>query len=572
MTENSPAGGGEESLDTGDEQAWFLRQSGSFVPAVLDKTVISIPLLRLLKDEDDKLAAQARRRKSGKPDARQLFPVIINLNWDLGREEGLKLLEDLIDRANKDYSERNKLDPRASKEHSERNKLDPMTFQSTQYAFASLIGPVIRTLVRLDDETRPDVVPEGQTTGAHRVIYSIWPDFEVRALLTKSYTTVKADAARAAFAAMGDGIVWAVLDSGIDKSHPHFQRHANFDLPAPLKSAHRNFTDDEGDAYVDEYGHGTHVAGIIAGEMSVNPMPGEAPDAPKRGIKAFASQVNEDGKPESLQMEVTQICGVAPRCKLLSIKVLNKNGVSRARSIIVALEHVHQLNKFGRQIIVHGVNLSVGYGYEPEWFACGQSPLCEAVDLLVRSGVVVVVAAGNTGYGWLQAFGKRDPVSAAMDLSINDPGNAELAITVGSTHREKPHLYGVSYFSSKGPTGDGRLKPDLVAPGEKIISCAAGLKRKDADLGKMGITRDPAGKYTDKDGVEYGAYVEDSGTSMAAPHVSGAIAAFLSIRKEFIGRPERVKEIFCSTATDLKRERHFQGYGLVDLMRAIQSV
>jgi subtilisin family serine protease len=67
-------------------------------------------------------------------------------------------------------------------------------------------------------------------------------------------------------------------------------------------------------------------------------------------------------------------------------------------------------------------------------------------------------------------------------------------------------------------------------------------------------------------------YVEDSGTSMAAPHVSGVIAAFLSIRREFIGQPGVVKEIFVSTASDLKRERSFQGAGLVDLMRAIQSV
>jgi hypothetical protein len=59
---------------------------------------------------------------------------------------------------------------------------------------------------------------------------------------------------------------------------------------------------------------------------------------------------------------------------------------------------------------------------------------------------------------------------------------------------------------------------------------------------------------------------------MAAPHVSGAIAAFLSIRQEFTQRPERVKEIFLQSATCLGRERYFQGHGLVDLMRAIQSV
>lgn len=67
-------------------------------------------------------------------------------------------------------------------------------------------------------------------------------------------------------------------------------------------------------------------------------------------------------------------------------------------------------------------------------------------------------------------------------------------------------------------------------------------------------------------------YKEDSGTSMAAPHVSGVIASFLSVRCEFIGQAEAVKKIFLSTATDLNRASSFQGKGLVDLMRAIQSV
>ena len=117
----------------------------------------------------------------------------------------------------------------------------------------------------------------------------------------------------------------------------------------------------------------------------------------------------------------------------------------------------------------------------------------------------------------------------------------------------------MSYFSSKGPTGDGRLKPDLVAPGERIISCATGAKRA-------------VMKGLLPDNPEVAAYIDDSGTSMAAPHVSGAIAAFLSIRREFIGRPEDVKRIFLESATSLGREKYFQGHGLVDLMRAIQSV
>ncbi len=67
-------------------------------------------------------------------------------------------------------------------------------------------------------------------------------------------------------------------------------------------------------------------------------------------------------------------------------------------------------------------------------------------------------------------------------------------------------------------------------------------------------------------------YVDESGTSMAAPHVSGVIADFLSVRNEFIGEPQRVKEVFLQSATSLGRQRYFEGRGLVDLMRAIQSV
>jgi hypothetical protein len=68
------------------------------------------------------------------------------------------------------------------------------------------------------------------------------------------------------------------------------------------------------------------------------------------------------------------------------------------------------------------------------------------------------------------ADGKSE--SAAHEGTIADPGNAQCAITVGSAHRDMPHTYGVSYFSAKGPTADGRMKPDIVAPGERIVSCA----------------------------------------------------------------------------------------------------
>ena len=101
-------------------------------------------------------------------------------------------------------------------------------------------------------------------------------------------------------------------------------------------------------------------------------------------------------------------------------------------------------------------------------YACGRTPVCEESERLIASGVVVVAAAGNLRLSRAIARRWRPAVRGYRHISITDPGNAEHVITVGSTHRFQPHTYGVCYFSSRGPTGDGRRKPDLVAPGEKI--------------------------------------------------------------------------------------------------------
>ena len=475
-----------------------------FNPGILDTTVIAKPLLDIMKEE---------------PDEPTYVIIDLNLNFNGGIEKAGSKVVMLLDKLRDEASSKIFI-------NTEKNQL------SRQYVFAKLSPEIIRDLIKRDREDNP-------------AIYKIWPDFEVSSQMIKSVRTIKADAARTSFSALGEDITWAVVDSGVDFSHPHFEAYKN-----RHKDFHKNFTE-KGTAEEDEFGHGTHVAGIIAGEM----VPVSSDD-PIKPIFLTKSK-NQLGESEFLNLPIDKISGVAPKCSIVSIKVLDASGKGQTSSLIAAIAHIQEVNNYGRDLKIHGVNLSLGYPFDPEWFACGQSPICVEVNRLVKSGVVVVVAAGNTGYGFADTkFNGR--MAAGTPLSINDPGNAELAITVGATHRESPHTYGVSYFSSKGPTGDGRPKPDIIAPGEKIISCAAGDKKK-----KFGANaQSPAEAY----------YLEESGTSMAAPHVSGAIAAFLSIRREYIGQPEKLKQIFSSTATDLKRDPYFQGKGLVDLMRAIQSV
>jgi hypothetical protein len=230
---------------------------------------------------------------------------------------------------------------------------------------------------------------------------------------------------------------------------------------------------------------------------------------------------------------------MCPDINLYDLRVLARTLDETEFAIIAALQFVRYLNDRNGHIGVHGANLSLSIPHDVRNFACGRTPICEECERLIANGVVVVAAAGNFGYHTFQTMAGSYEGYAAF--SITDPGNADGVITVGSTHRFWPHTYGVSFFSSRGPTGDGRLKPDLVAPGERIQST-----------------------------LPHNEWGELDGTSMAAPHVSGAAAMLMARYSELIGQPKRIKALICEGATDLGRERTFQGHGMLDVLRAFQ--
>ncbi|SEJ18193.1 S8 family serine peptidase [Nitrosomonas eutropha] len=354
----------------------------------------------------------------------------------------------------------------------------------------------------------------------------VWRNAVKRALLYQSVHTIQVRPANLGYSACGRNIAWAVLDTGIAANHPHFKAHSNViaqwdctgsGSPRQLKPG------DSGFGTLDGHGHGTHVAAIIAGGLT---LPRDAKD------------------PTSIDQQ-----GMAPEAKLYGFKVLKDSGSGEDAFIIKALDTIAELNERAGKLIIHGVNLSLGGNFDPSVFGCGHTPLCQELRRLWRQGVLVCLAAGNEGYALLDSA--NGVISANMDLSIGDPANLEEAIAVGSVHKTNPHTYGISYFSSRGPTADGRMKPDLVAPGENILSARHQW---------------PKGKLTVRN-----AYVEMSGTSMATPHVSGLLAAFLSARREFIGYPDRVKALLLQHCTDLARDPYIQGKGIPNLVKMIMN-
>jgi serine protease AprX len=408
-----------------------------------------------------------------------------------------------------------------------------------------------------------------------RWIFAVNRNRQATLALKHSVKTVKGDAATRLFNIECKRVTWAIMDCGIDARHPALLDRSKVKGDGDPSNEVERF---EKTRITETYDF-THLHDLLLGKELEKTLPshylageGVTPERLQDIKRRISRSQNVDWEllrpvlrvphekgiyPPPNDSHGTHVAGIlganwphdgdpifgmCPDIRMIDLRVCRPDGTSDEFIIISALQFLRHLNANADNPYILGVNMSLSIPHDTTAFACGQTPVCVEAERTVASGVVVVAAAGNVGYRRILNE-HSESIEQFCPVSITDPGNAESVITVGSTHRISPHTYGVSYFSSRGPTGDGRIKPDILAPGEKILAPALDDKTLPLD-----------------------------GTSMAAPHVSGAAAMLMARHVELKGRPDRIKQILCSTATDLGRERYFQGHGLVDVLRALQSV
>lgn len=226
----------------------------------------------------------------------------------------------------------------------------------------------------------------------------------------------------------------------------------------------------------DDQGHGTHVSSIVAGTGDGNP--------------AYK--------------------GVAPGAALVGVKVLDKNGSGQMSNVDAGIDWViSNKDKYGIKVI----NMSLGTPFSSD----GTDSTSQAVNRAVDAGIVCCIAAGNSGPG---------------PKTVGAPGAATKALTVGATADPGEGGFNLAYFSSRGPTADGRVKPDIASPGFNITAA-------EANTGN--------------------GYIAHSGTSMATPFTAGTVALILDANPRLT--PDQVLSVLTSTARDFGPKGKDNEYG-----------
>jgi serine protease AprX len=307
----------------------------------------------------------------------------------------------------------------------------------------------------------------------------------------------------------GTGVSIAVVDSGVGL---HDDLYTDRGTVAPRVVYSQSFV--PGDtSTADAYGHGTHVAGIISSNGT-----------------------------DSMQKSYPGVYrGIAPEADIVNLRVLDADGSGSDSSVIAAIQQAIALqNTYNIRVL----NLSLG---RPVYESYTLDPLCQAVEAAWNAGIVVVVAAGNSG---------RDTSLGTQGYAtIGAPGNDPYVITVGATNLHGSFSQSsqtITSYSSKGPTLiDHVVKPDLAAPGNRVVSLLA----PDSTLVGTYPSLDmyPCNSTATQCNGSYGAaqYFRLSGTSMATPVVSGVAALLLQQNPSLT--PDQVKARLMKTA--------WKGYG-----------
>lgn len=298
----------------------------------------------------------------------------------------------------------------------------------------------------------------------------------------------------------GENIGVAVADTGLSL-HKDFTEGGN-----RILSFH-DLIHGRTEAY-DDNGHGSHVAGIIGGNGYLS-----------------------NGK----------YIGVAPKCNLIGLKVLDQKGDGNISDVLAGLQWIiDNKDKYNIRIL----NISVGTTAKDN--VDENSLLVKGVNAVWDAGIVVVVAAGNNG---------------PSPMSISTPGISRKVITVGSSDdRISVELFGskTKDYSGRGPTASCIKKPDIVAPGSNIVSCST---MKNYQRYRYNLLNNPR---TDNYSLMYAV---KSGTSMATPIVSGAIALLLSKYPHMTNKDVKLK--LRESAVDLGYSWAKQGWGLLNIPRLL---